>query len=351
MATTMRRLTLVEPRKFILESAPVPEPGPEEALVRVARVGVCGSDLTIYRGHHPYAISPLVMGHEFSGVIVGAGAGAAGRKPGERVAVVPHLVCGACDPCRREVTNFCERLRCMGAEAHGAHADYIAVPSAMALPIPDSMTLEMAALIEPACVGYHGARREPIAAGGTALVIGAGPIGLFTLQAVKALGAGRAIIADLDEARLALAERLGAGGAIPLRRESLEQGLLRIGLPIRDVDLFYDCVGLQGQVLDSILAHARRGAGVVVIGVLQRGTSVPRLPDFVQHELRLSGSTMYTPQDFRDMIGLMSSRRVRIDGAITHTVKLEDVPGLLAEMDRGAFRGFKVMIDVGSDLA
>ena len=103
-------------------------------------------------------------------------------------------------------------------------------------------------------------------------------------------------------------------------------------------------------MLDQIIAQARRGTSVVVIGVLQNGTTVPCLPDFVQHELRLSGSTMYTPRDYHDMIALMSARRVRTDGVITHRIALDDVPRLLSEMDTGAFRGFKVVIDVDRNL-
>ena len=346
----MKQVKLVAARQLVVESIPVPEPGPDEILVKVAKVGVCGSDLTIYRGHHPWAISPLILGHEFSGVVADVGKRVTKRKVGERVAVIPHLVCGTCDPCQHQIYNFCEKLRCLGAEAQGAQAEFIVVPAQMVLPISAAMPLEMAALLEPACVGYHGARREPIGPATRALIIGAGPIGLFTMQTAKALGAARAFIADLDEDRLALAEQLGADGVIRLRHESLEQGLLRLGSPIKQIDLFFDCVGLKGQVLDQIIAQARRGTSVVVIGVLQNGTTVPCLPDFVQHELRLSGSTMYTPRDYHDMIALMSARRVRTDGVITHRIALDDVPRLLSEMDTGAFRGFKVVIDVDRNL-
>ena len=348
--TMMKQLTLRAPKQFVWESVPVPEPGKGEVLIKVAAVGVCGSDLTIYRGHHPYAISPLVMGHEFSGVIAKCGKGVRGRELGERVAVIPHLVCGTCGPCQQKIFNFCESLRCMGAEAHGAHAEYIAVPAGMAVPIGSGMNLTMAAMLEPACVGYHGARREKITHKTKALIVGAGPIGNFCMQTVKAMGAAQVFMADLDNDRLDLAEKLGADGTIRLQKESLADGAVRCGVPLKEIDVFYDCVGLKGQVLDQMLAHARRGAGIVVIGVLQNGYNLPKLPDFVQHELRLSGSTMYTPKDYRDMIRLMSDGKVRLDGVISHAVKLEQVPELLASMDRGEFRGFKVVIEMDQAL-
>lgn len=344
--TMMKQLKLVGPKRFVLESVPVPEPKIGEVLIKVAVVGVCGSDLTIYRGHHPYAISPLVMGHEFAGTIVGCGKNVRGRTIGERVAVIPHLVCGTCRACQAQVFNFCESLRCMGAEAHGAHAEYIAVPAVMAVPMDAGVSWNMAAMLEPACVGYHGARREEIGAQTMALVVGAGPIGNFCMQSVKALGARRVIMADLDDDRLDLALRLGADGVIRLKTESLEAGAIRCGVPFKEFDVFYDCVGLKGQVLDQMIAQARRGTGIVVIGVLQHGYNIPSLPDFVQHELRLSGSTMYTPQDYRDMIRLMAEKKVRIDGVITHTVTLEQVPELLDKMDRGEFQGFKVIVSL-----
>jgi L-iditol 2-dehydrogenase len=344
--TMMKQLKLVGPKRFTLETAPIPEPQAGEVLIKVAAVGVCGSDLTIYRGHHPYAISPLVMGHEFAGTIAGCGKGVKGRAIGERAAVIPHLVCGACKACKAKVFNFCESLRCMGAEAHGAHAEYIAVPAVMAVPMDAAVSWHMAAMLEPACVGYHGARREKIGPLTTTLVVGAGPIGNFCMQSVKALGARRVLMADLDDDRLDLAVRLGADGAIRLKQESLEEGAVRCGVPFKEIDMFYDCVGLKGQVLDQMIAQARRGTGIVVIGVLQHGYNIPSLPDFVQHELRLSGSTMYTPQDYRDMIRLMAEKKVRIDGVITHTVTLEQVPELLAAMDRGEFHGFKVMVSL-----
>ena len=345
----MKQLKLVGPKQLVMESVPVPEPGKGEVLIKVAAVGVCGSDLTIYRGHHPYAISPLVMGHEFAGTIAACGKGVKGRAIGGRVAVIPHLVCGVCKACKAKVFNFCESLRCMGAEAHGAHAEYIAVPAVMAVPMEAGVSWNMAAMLEPACVGYHGARREKIGRKTRALIVGAGPIGNFCMQTVKAMGAERVLMADLDDDRLDLAVKLGADGVIRLKKESLKEGAIRCDVPLKDMDVFYDCVGLKGQVLDQMIGHARRGTGIVVIGVLQNGYSIPKLPDFVQHELRLSGSTMYTPRDYRDMITLMSQGKVRIDGVITHTVTLEQVPELLGAMDRGEFRGFKVIVTLGDE--
>lgn len=348
MAEKMLRVTLVEPGRLVVERIERPTAGPGEALLEVRRVGVCGSDLTIWRGRHPYAKMPLVMGHEFSGVIAALGPGVAGPAVGARVAVIPHLVCGRCGPCRTETFNFCEQLRCMGAEADGAHEEYLAIPARMALPIPDRMSLEDAALMEPACVGYHAARRADIAAGDRVLVVGAGPIGIFAAQSCKALGAAAVYLADKDAFRLDLARSLGADGTIDVSRESLGDGLARLAGGREAVGVYLDCVGETGAVLDGIIATARRGSRVVVVGVLQSAHAIPHLPDFVQHELRLSGTTMYVPQDYRDMIALVSDRKIRTDGMITHTFGLEDFGKAIALMESRRENVFKIMLRVNS---
>ena len=349
MPETMMRVTLVEPGRLVIDRTERPSPGSGEVLLKVRRVGVCGSDLTIFRGKHPYAKKNLVMGHEFSGVVESLGAGVTQPAVGTRVTVIPHLVCGHCGPCSTETFNFCEELRCMGAEADGAHVQYIAIPARMALPIPDGMTLEDAAMMEPACVGYHGAKRADIRSGDQVLVVGAGPIGIFAQQSCKALGAKAVFVADMDASRLALARQLGADGVIDVSKESIADGLKRLAGGRDAVGVYMDCVGETGVVLDQILAIARRGSRVVVVGVLQSAYSLPHLPDFVQHELRLSGTTMYVPQDFREMIALVSQGKIRTAGMITHTFDLAEIEKVFALITGKRENVFKIMLRVNED--
>ncbi len=183
----------------------------------------------------------------------------------------------------------------------------------------------------------------------TVLVIGAGPIGNFTMQSCKALGARKVFIADVQDDRLALAQRCGADGIINTARTPLEEGLRGLCGDSKAVDVFYDCVGGKGQVLNQILSVARRGTRVVVIGVLQKGTEVPLLPDFVQHELRLSGTTMYVPNDYRDMIGMMARGVIRTDGIVTHHFGFEDIPAVFPMIDAHKEPSFKIMINVAAE--
>ena len=338
--------TLVAPEHIVVGEADIPVPGKNQILIKVERVGVCGSDPTIYFGRHPYVKYPVVMGHEFSGTVAALGEGAADPIVGTRVAVIPHLVCGECEACKAEIYNFCESLRCTGAEADGAHCGYIAMPKEMVLPIPDAMSLDDAAMLEPACVGYHAAKRGQIEPGDTVLVVGAGPIGNFCMQCCKALNAGRVIIADMDRERLELAESLGADGTIDVLQESLEEGLVRHCGSSKKIDLFFDCVGELGEVLNGIIKIAKRGARIVVVGVLQNGYHIPLLPDFVQHELRLSGTTMYTPADYRDMIDLMGNKKdkkISTRGMITHYFDIKEIAEVFKMIAVRKEKFFKIM--------
>lgn len=339
--------TLKKPMMLEEEYIDIPSPGKGEVLIKVKRVGLCGSDATIYYGKHPYVSYPLVMGHEFAGEIAELGEGVNNLKTGQRVAVIPHLVCGECNECKTETFNFCENLRCTGAEADGAHCEYKVMPAVMAISIPDNLSMDDAALIEPACVAYHAAKRGEIKKGDIALVVGAGPIGIFTMQSVKALGASRVYVADIDEKRLSLAQSLGADGIINAKEEKIGEGLARLLGSPKKVNVFFDCVGQKGEVLEEIILMAKRGSRVVMVGVLQMGYDIPHLPDFVQHELRLSGTTMYVPQDYVEMIQLIATGKISTQGMITHCFELAEVEEVFKMIEEGTERYFKIMLEVG----
>lgn len=347
----MRKLVLEAPFTLKMTEAAIPEPRPQEVRIRVSKIGICGSDPTIYKGLHPYVTYPVVLGHEISGIIDAVGAAVSPDRIGQRVTVIPHLVCNHCDACKQEIYNFCEELKCTGAEADGAHCDYFCIDSKMVLQIPDTMTLEDGAMVEPACVAYHGAKRGQLRDGDRVLIVGAGPIGLFCMQSCFALGAKSVIVADMDASRLDLAAALGASGVIDVSREELGAGLRRLMGSEKNIDVFYDCVGEKGIVLNNILSIARRGSRVVVIGVLQNGYQIPLLPDFVQHELSLSGTTMYVPQDYREMIDLMGRGVIRTAGMVSHHITLEQVPEMLDQIVNRRTKTFKVMIHVDGQAA
>lgn len=340
----MRKIVLTRPYEMLLTQCEAPVPEKNQVRIKVLRIGICGSDPTIYRGLHPYVTYPLVPGHEISGVIDMVGEGVSESRVGERVTVIPHIVCGKCNMCEEKIYNFCESLKCTGAEADGAMCDYFCISSEMAVKIPDEMSIDDAALVEPACVAYHGAKRANPTASDTILVVGAGPIGVFCMQSCFALGAKSVYIADMDTDRLAIAKSLGATGVIDAGKESLEEGLARLGAD--KITVYYDCVGEKGTVLNNILKIAHRGSRIVVVGVLQKEFNIPLLPDFVQHELSLYGTTMYVPSDYDEMIELMSKGIIRTKETISHRFKLEDIPTVLDMIDKKKEKTFKVLIEV-----
>jgi L-iditol 2-dehydrogenase len=167
---------------------------------------------------------------------------------------------------------------------------------------------------------------------------------MFTMQAVKAIGAASVLMADKDADRLTLAQSLGASGTIDVSNETLDAGLDHLAGGGDKIDLFMDCVGFGGEVLSEIIRVARRGVRVVVAGVLEPGCKVPHLPDFVEHELTMIGSTMYVPQDFRDVIDLMAEGKVRTDGMITHSAPLSRVGDVYRMIDSRGEKFFKIIL-------
>lgn len=344
----MRRVILKQPMQLELEEVSKATAEPGEVLVKVICCGVCGSDLTIYKGKHPWAISPLIMGHEFTGVVDSVGRGVDKGLIGKRVAVLPHRVCGKCYGCHHNASNLCTALRCMGAEAHGGHAEFVSVPAKMAIPIPDTLSFDEAALLEPACVAYHGINRVGKIKDKTVCIIGAGPIGVFAVQSAIAQGAAKVIISDLEDNRLKLASQW-AHKTFNLTGKSLSQALKNIGIDYEQIDVYVDCVGLEGQVLEEILLTSRRNTSIVMIGVLRRKYSVPHLPEFVQHEITLYGTTMYNHEDYVEMIELMADKKISIAGMITHRFELEDIPNVFKQFSVCAEPFFKIMLNIAQN--
>jgi len=280
-----------------------------------------------------------VLGHEFSGEVAARG-GNEGPVVGTRVTVIPHLGCGACDACRCGAYNLCGSLRVIGCQAPGAHAEYVTVPAEMALPIPDTLSWEDAAMIEPAAVGFHAVRRAGIGPGDRVLVAGAGPIGIFTMQCARALGAEHVAIADLDAGRLELARALGADETLHTLASPLAGGVSRLE---SRPNVYADCVGGTGEVLDGLLAIAPRGSRILSVGVLKAGCHIPHLPDLTEHELSVIGTSMYVRRDYEDSLAAFAEGRLRTAGMITHTFSLAEVAAAFDMIERGREPYFKVM--------
>lgn len=305
----MLQVEIPRPGELRLVEVEPAEPGLDEAKVRVEAIGICGSDLHTFSGDHPFVSYPVRPGHELSGVVEAVGEGVDLSLVGSRVALEPSLACGSCRTCREGRYNICENLRVLGFQAPGGMAAEFVVAADRLHPLPDSMSGELGALVEPMAVAVHAARLPGSLAGRSVGVVGAGTIGLLTGAAAAAYGAARVVVADPLAQRRDVAEALGLSAA-----EALEPG---------SCEVVFECVGNEAALRAAVDA-CMKGATVVVAGVYGADPRVQA--GLVQdRELRLQGSLMYMSPDVRDAIRLLAEGRVDAQRLITHRFPLEEV--------------------------
>jgi L-iditol 2-dehydrogenase len=338
----MKQAELHAPLDVRLIESPRPSPGPGEVLIAVASVGICGSDLHAYHGRHPFVPLPVVPGHEFAGTVVEVGPDAHDFAPGQRVTVEPSLVCGACYSCTHERYNICEQLQVIGCQTVGAMSEYLTVPASKTSLLPDQVTWDQAAMIEPLAVAVHAVRVARFQIGANVLILGAGTIGLMVLQAAKAFGAGQVMITDLIPDRLDLARALGADRTVNPTTTDLVSALETAFGPQR-ADVILECVGVAATARDAIRV-ARKGTRIVLAGVFEEEVSL-NLGLVQDRELELVGTLMYVGDDFPTAVQLIRDGRVEVEPLITHHFPLSQAAEAFATADdrRGAL---KVLIQV-----
>jgi L-iditol 2-dehydrogenase len=316
---TMRAAVLEGVGKVTLQKRPVPLPGPGEVLVQVSAVGTCGSDVHYYEHGRIGGFvveSPLVLGHEPSGVVVAAGPGADRHERGQRVSIEPGVPDFTCEYCRAGRYNLCPRMRFFGTPPiDGAFCEYVVVREEFAYPVPDSLSDDAAALVEPLSVGVWACRKARVGPGSRVLVTGAGPIGLVCLQAAKAFGATYVAITDVNPRRLALARELGASEVVNVGETSLADAII-------EPDVLLECSGNPAATGAAIRA-VRRAGRVVLVGM--GGDEIPLPLAHVQtRELEVTGTFRYA-NTWPDAIALAASGRVDLDALVTGHYGLADV--------------------------
>jgi L-iditol 2-dehydrogenase len=317
--TSMRAAVLEGVGKVTLQERPVPEPGPGEVLVRVAAVGTCGSDVHYYEHGRigDFVVdSPLVLGHEPAGTVVASGPGAGRHPNGQRVSLEPGVPDFTCAHCRAGRYNLCPRMRFFGTPPiDGAFCEYVVVHEEFAYPVPDALSDDAAALIEPLSVGLWACRKARVGPGARVLVTGAGPVGLLCLQAALAFGATYVAVTDVNPRRLQLALALGATDTLDVRATPLgESGV--------DPDVLLECSGHPAAIGEAIRAVQRAGR-IVLVGM--GGDEIPLPLAHVQtRELEVTGTFRYA-NTWPDAIALAASGRVDLDALVTGHYGLGDV--------------------------
>ena len=202
----MLQQVMTNPGEIIFREVPVPEVKENQVLVKIMNIGVCGSDIHVYHGKHPFTKYPVTQGHEVSGEITELGKNVTEFQVGQKVTIEPQVYCGHCYPCRHGKYNLCEELKVMGFQTTGTASEYFAVDASKVTPIPEDMSYEEGAMIEPLAVAVHGVKQMGDVAGMNIAVLGAGPIGNLVAQAAKGMGAAKVMITDISDLRLAKAE-------------------------------------------------------------------------------------------------------------------------------------------------
>ncbi|MCU1582038.1 MAG: NAD(P)-dependent alcohol dehydrogenase [Microbacteriaceae bacterium] len=318
---TMNASTLMERGVVRFHSTPVPTVDADQVLVEVAAVGVCGSDVHYFREGRigDYVVeTPMILGHEASGVIVAVGADVDATRIGQRVAIEPQRACRVCEQCKHGRYNLCPFIEFYATPPiHGAFAQYAVIQADYAFPIPDSMSLEAAALCEPLSVGIWSNQKAGTGPGSRILIAGAGPIGIIVAQVARAFGASEIIISDLAAERREIATRFGATRVIDPALEEVD------GL---EVDAFIDASGAAPAVRSGIMAVKPAGR-IVLVGM---GTDDAALPvsRIQARELTLTGVFRYA-NTWPLAIELVASGRVDLDSLVTGRFGLEQVEDAL----------------------
>jgi L-iditol 2-dehydrogenase len=345
----MKALLLSEYNQLDIADLPAPVPGTDEILVQVAACGICGSDVHGYDGTSGRRIPPIVMGHEAAGVVAAAGSGVSKFKPGDRVTFDSTVYCGQCEFCLQGDINLCNNRQVIGVSCGdyrraGAFAEYVVVPQRITYHLPEGLGFQEAAMLEAVSVALHAVRVSEMKGGETALVIGAGMIGLLTLQAAKAAGASQVLIADIDRTRLERAEKLGADATLLLSGNELVQEILR-RTGGRGVDLVLEAVG-RDETISASIASVRKGGTVTLIGNISPQVKIP-LQVVVSRQIRLQGSCA-SSGEYPEAMELLASGKIKVKPLITAVAPLSDGPQWFARLHAGEPNLMKVVLDPGA---
>jgi L-iditol 2-dehydrogenase len=308
-----------------IAEVPVPEPGPDDVIVRVGACGICGTDRHIFHGEFTTQ-PPVIIGHEYAGVITATGAEVATLQVGDRVAIDPNMSCGTCAPCRRGQIHMCSHLRALGVDTDGGFAEYSRVPQAQCYRLPDRLGLLEGAMTEPVACCVHGMDLAGVRSGDTVAVIGGGAIGQIMAQLARLQGAGRVVVSDLSATRREMALTLGADTVIdPLAQDPLCAG----GLLEEGAQVVIEAVG-SARTNAQALDWAAPGGTVLWFGVTPPDQTVTVSPNLIfEKELTIRGARI-NPFTHARALALLGSGRLTVSPLITQRATLDELPALLA---------------------
>ncbi|WP_135301873.1 NAD(P)-dependent alcohol dehydrogenase [Haloarcula amylovorans] len=322
----MRTAVLAEPTQFELEDRPRPSPGPDDVLVAIKDVGICGSDVHYYEHGRigDYVVEdPLVLGHESAGEVVEAGENVTGLEPGDRVALEPGVPCRHCAHCKRGDYHLCEDVQFMATPPHdGAFTEYVSWPADFAYELPENVSTVEGALCEPLSVGIHACRRGDVGTGDTVLVTGAGPIGLLVMEAARAAGATDIVVSDIVAEKLDFAEERGADMTVDVTETDLETAVEEYTDGV-GADVVVEASGADPSIRATV-DTVRRGGTVVLVGLADEASVPFNVLEVIDNEIDVHGSFRYK-NTYDAAVDLLADDAVDVEEIVDFESTLGDI--------------------------
>ena len=342
----MRQVVLTAPKQIEFREVAAPEAGnlkSDEVLLRILRIGICGSEIHSYHGQHPATFYPVVQGHEYSAEVVAVGSAVRKVKPGDRVTGRPQLVCGECNPCKRGQYNVCSNLRVEAFQADGVAQDYFVIPEERVVALPEGMSPDYGAMVEPTAVAAHATSRPRALEGRNVVVSGAGTIGNLVAQFARARGAKRVVITDVSDYRLSKARECGIERTLNVAREPLDGKIAEL-FGDEGYQVAFECAGVESSVR-SLMATVEKGGDVFIVGVHAKDPAVSMF-HLGEHELNLIGSMMYRHEDYLKAVEEISAGRIRLAPLVSNRFPLEKYREAYEFIDANRETCMKVLIDL-----
>ncbi len=339
----MLKQIMTAPHTIEFQEVPVQEITDNQLLLKIIKIGICGSDIHVYHGQHPFTSYPITQGHEVSAEIVAMGSKVQGFVVGQKVTVQPQKVCGTCYPCTHGKYNLCEELKVMGFQTTGMASQFFAAEQGDVVALPDEMSFDEGAMIEPLAVAVHAIKQAGDIKGKKVIVLGAGPIGILVAQTAKGMGAEQVMVTDISDWRLNKAAECGLELGVNTAQNDLGSAIYD-AFGKDKADIIYDCAG-NDISMGQAIKYARKGSAIILVAVFAKLASID-LAVLNDHELDLNTSMMYRREDYIDAIALVKDKKVALSPLVTRHFAFREYKEAYDYIDQNRERCMKVMIDV-----
>lgn len=340
----MRQAVMISPGKIELREVEIPaDPAPDEILLRIKRIGICGSDIHVWHGKHPFTSYPIVQGHEYCGEVIKVGEKVTLLKPGDKATARPQLVCGTCSPCKKGHYNVCMNLKVQGFQANGCAQDYFVIPEERAVKIPDNLTWTEGAFIEPVAVAAHSTGIPGDVKNENVVVFGAGTIGNLVAQFLQARGAGKVLVTDINEFKLNKATESGIKYVADLSKESFEEALKRV-FGKDGFRIAFEAAGAEKPIIQAVNNIENSGT-IVILGVFDKPAGI-QMSFVCEHELKILGSMMYKHEDFIKAVDFVNRGLINLKPLLTKEFPFEAYNEAYDYIDNNQGQSLKIMMNM-----